>query len=88
MDVAKYRLLFQKGPSDEEDVGAKSDEDPDEVSDDDVSSESAARRALQRAALRAGVITGRNPNVLFLMIVRIRLQTAGEVIMTGVDMQA
>ncbi|GKA65059.1 hypothetical protein Tco_0764766 [Tanacetum coccineum] len=59
--------------------------DLDEVSDDDVSSESAA---LRRAALRVGVNTGRNPNILFLTVVRIRLRTVGEAIMTGVDMQA
>ncbi|GJU02287.1 hypothetical protein Tco_1112625 [Tanacetum coccineum] len=88
MDVAEDQLLFQEGLEDEEDSGAKSDEDPDEISDDDVLSESASLRALQRAALRVGIITGRNPNVLFLTIVRIQLQMAGEAIMTGVDMQA
>nr|GEU40414.1 hypothetical protein [Tanacetum cinerariifolium] len=41
MDVAEDRLLFREGPADEDDAGAKSDEDLDEVLDDDVSSESA-----------------------------------------------
>ncbi|GJZ94197.1 hypothetical protein Tco_0666400 [Tanacetum coccineum] len=64
---------------------AESDKELDEVPDDDVSGENAARRALRRAALHAGVITGHNPNVLFLVVVRIRLRTVGEAVMTGVS---
>nr|GEV14956.1 ribonuclease H-like domain-containing protein [Tanacetum cinerariifolium] len=60
MDVAEDRLLFREGPADEDDAGAKSDEDLDEVLDDDVLSESAALRALRRVALRAGIITCHN----------------------------
>ncbi|GJZ03556.1 hypothetical protein Tco_0536831, partial [Tanacetum coccineum] len=71
MDVAEDRLLFREGPIDEEDARNKSDEDPDKVSDDDVSSESAALRALRRAALHVGIITGHNPNILFLTVVQI-----------------
>ncbi|GJZ97447.1 hypothetical protein Tco_0669900 [Tanacetum coccineum] len=63
----------------------ESDEEPDEVPNDDVSDESVSRWALRRAALRAGIITGRNPNVLFLAVVRIRLRTTGEAVMTGVS---
>ncbi|GKE52482.1 hypothetical protein Tco_1487638 [Tanacetum coccineum] len=58
----------------------------DDELDDGVSGESAARWALRRAILQANVITGRNPNVLFLAVVRMRLRTVGEAIMTGVDM--
>ncbi|GJW03697.1 hypothetical protein Tco_1562553 [Tanacetum coccineum] len=42
MDVAEDRLLFQEGPAYEEDAGAKSDEDLNEVSDDDVLSDAVA----------------------------------------------
>ncbi|GJY86897.1 hypothetical protein Tco_0500923 [Tanacetum coccineum] len=49
---------------------AESNEEPDEVLDDDDSDERVDRRALRRATLRVGVITSRNPNVLFLVVVR------------------
>ncbi|GKD16458.1 hypothetical protein Tco_1205616 [Tanacetum coccineum] len=65
---------------------AESDEDPDEVLDDDVSSESATLRALRRAALCDGVITSHNPSVLFLAVIHIRLGMASEAVLTEVDM--
>nr|GEZ94192.1 putative reverse transcriptase domain-containing protein [Tanacetum cinerariifolium] len=70
-----------------EELSEVCDVESDEVQDEDDSDEGADQRALaaRRVALRAGVITGRNPNVLFLSAIRIRLRMAGEAVITGVS---